>query len=234
MNKNLIAILTYENFHLIPNLINEIKDIPDSDILIIDDGSAVEEMQPENIIDNPNYTLIRKEQPLGYGASFITALEYSRDLNYETIIFTNPENNSAKYDITELIQNINYGYDIVSASRLIDKFSSPEDNPLVEITEQLSENLYNFDNNIEISDPLSGVVAISFNSIKLLELTDYSHAVLLQLWIQAAHFKLTFTEIASNFEGDFGIELSEYDNPLKSMLDVKKKKKYLYPIKPVN
>ena len=226
MNKNLIIIPTYENFHFIPNLINEIKDIPNSSILIIDDGS---QDIPENFVP-----LIRKEQPLGYGASFITGLEYAQDLKYETVIFTNPENNSAKYDITELIQNINYGYDIVSASRLIDKFSSFEDNPLVEITEQLSENLYNFDKNIEISDPLSGTIAISLNSINLLELTDYSHAILLQLWIQAAHFKLTFTEIASGFEGDFGVELSEYENPLKSMLDIFETEKYLYPNKTVN
>ena len=171
MNKNLIVIPTYENFHFIENLIDDLKNIPDSDILIIDDGS---QNIPEYIEDNPNYTLIRKEQPLGYGASFITGLEYSQDLQYETVIFTNPDNNSAKYDINELIEHINYGYDIVSASRLIDKFSSFEDNLLVEITEQLSENLYNFDKTIEISDPLSGIIAISLKSINLLELTDYS------------------------------------------------------------
>ena len=228
MNKNLIVIPTYENFHLIPNLINELKDIPDADILIVDDGS---QDIPENFADVP---LIRKEHPLGYGASFITGLEYAQDLKYKTIIFTNPENNSAKYDITELLQHINYEYDIVSASRIIDKFSSFEDNPLVETTEQLSKSLYNFDKNIEISDPLSGTIAISLNSIKLLELTDYSHAILLQLWIQAAHFKLTFTEIASGFDGDFGIELSEYDNPLKTMLTVLETEKYLYPNKPIN
>jgi len=228
MNKNLIIIPTYENFHFIPNLINEIKDIPNSTILIIDDGS---QDIPENFSDS---LLLRKEQPLGYGASFITGLEYAQDLKYETVIFTNPENNSSKYDITELIQNINYGYDVASASRLIDKFSSPEDDPLVEITKQLSANLHNFDENIEISDPLSGIIAISLNSINLLELTDYSHAILLQLWIQAAHFKLTFAEIASGYDGDFGLELSEYDNPLKSMLDVLETEKYLYPNKPIN
>ena len=228
MNKNLIVIPTYENFHLIPNLINELEDIPDADILIVDDGS---QDMPENFADVP---LIRKEHPLGYGASFITGLEYAQDLKYKIIIFTNPENNSAKYDITELLQHINYEYDIVSASRIIDKFSSFEDNPLVETTEQLSKSLYNFDKNIEISDPLSGTIAISLNSIKLLELTDYSHAILLQLWIQAAHFKLTFTEIASGFDGDFGIELSEYDNPLKTMLTVLETEKYLYPNKPIN
>ena len=228
MTKNLIVIPTYENFHLIPNLINEIQDIPDSNILIIDDGS---QDIPENFTDKP---LIRKEQPLGYGASFIAGLEYAQDLKYETIIFTNPENNSAKYDITELLEHIKYGYDIVTASRIADKFSSSENNTLIEITEELSKNLHNFDKSIEISDPLSGIIAISLNSIELLELTEYSHAILLQLWVQAAHFKLTFTEIASGFEGDFGIELSEYDNPIKTMLTILETEKYLYPNKPIN
>jgi glycosyltransferase involved in cell wall biosynthesis len=230
--KTLLIIPVMNNMTFFTDRIHELKKIENADILIVDDGS--DDGSLDLLGDTDNIVCVQHELPLGYGASFITGYEYGRDMGYDILIYLDPENDNADEDIRQILSNIGYGYELVSCSRILE---NPEAKAFreehVSITEKIASSIRDV-TDLDITDPLSGILAISTQALMNMELTDFTHGLLLQLWIQAAYYKLVSIEIPASSGGSFGRELDFYDDPAGLFLSVIETEKYLYPKETMN
>ena len=235
LEKILLIIPLHNKAEFLVNSLKSFKPEKEMDILIIDDASTDETF--ESIPDDNWVKCIKKEMELGYGALFITGLEYALDMDYEYVIFIDPESDDFSLEIPSILENLKYGYDIVSSSRILESFhyrEIPEN--YIEITRGISERI-NEVTGFDLTDPLSRIKAFRVKALKEMNLTDFSDGILLQLWIQAAHFGLTIHEIPSqsdNIYGVFGTELDEYEDPLGFFLALIETENYLYKKGSVN
>lgn len=225
--KYLLVVPLSEDYGFFDKNFQEIIDLADSDILIIDDGSTAR--TSEIINETDGIACIKHEFPLGFGESFIHGYEYGRDMGYEVLIYLNPRNENPKADIDQMIANLNYGYDVISCSRILENQDAALIEPLdIEMTEVLAGAL-NEAAGLALTDPISGILAVQTKTLQEMELTDDTHGVLLQLWIQAAYLQMTCFEIPSASGESFGTEFQEYEDPLGDLLSVLETEKYLYP-----
>ncbi len=230
-SKLLILIPAYNQGEQIKQNLPLLEEI-NSDILMIDDGSTD---NTYNIIKDLAWIkYIKHEDNLGFGALIITGYEYARDLGYDIIIILNLNNNKFKAEIQELMNTINYGYDIVNSSRILENYNYqaiPQE--FISLTSDLSIQIREI-TGFDITDPLSGILAIRIEALKNMELTEFNHSLLLQLWIQANYFALSIIEIPAQSGIGFGEELTIYDDPLGLFLTLMESEKILYPKKNLN
>ena len=133
-----------------------------------------------------------------------------------------------------MIENLNYGYDLVTCSRVLEnRQAETMNNDALAITETVGDKIAEI-SKIDITDPLSGILAADMKALEPMELTDETHGVLLQLWVQAAYFKLTSMEIPAASGESFGSELNGYEDPLGLFLSILETERYLYPEKTIN
>jgi len=225
-NKNLLIINICNDSKFISESIHTLNKISNADVLIVDDGSTDD---IESIIsENTWLKYIKKEMSIGYGESFVTGCEYARDMGYEIIIILNPENSDFNKNFTNIINEINYGYDIVNSSRILENYEYEMiSKKYIESTEIIAGCL-NEITGYSLTDPLSGNVGLKLKAIENMELTDDTHGILLQLWIQAHYFGLETTEIPSESESNFGQELELYEDYEDMFLAIIETEKYLY------
>ena len=224
-NQKLIIIPAYNQGKLLKKSLDALRNLNTS-LLIIDDGSTDDTY--DIIKDCTWLKYIKHESCHGYGTSFITGYEYARDFNFDCILIMDLNNNLFDKEIKSLMENINYGYDIVSSSRILENFDFQVINKqFIDVTQMLSEQLKAI-TGFDLTDPLSGIKAFRMDALKHMELTDNTHGIFLQLWIQANYFSLTINEIPAQSGNSFGEELALYDDPLGSLLAIIETEKYLY------
>jgi glycosyltransferase involved in cell wall biosynthesis len=197
------------------------------DVLLIDDGSTDNTYA---IIKEQSWIkYIKHELPLGPGSCFITGYEYARDMGYDVIILFDNYNTKYKEEIDRLMENIVYGYDIVSSSRILENYDHDSiQQEKISITADITDTLRGI-TNFDLTDPLSGIKALRVESLKNMELTESTDGIFLQLWIQAHYFGLTIIEIPAQSSNGFGSELTAYDDPLGYLLTLIETENYLYP-----
>lgn len=202
------------------------------DLLVIDDG-----LNPglTNVLEENEWVrCIAHEDRIGFGGVLLSALKYARDFDYDIMLIADPGNSEFHKDISMMMENIKYGYDIVTCSRILENYDHSSFPPhYSEITTDISNALSEITDEI-ITDPLSGIKAFLVKSLENIDLTEFSHAALVQLWVQAAHFGLTFVEIPAASGESFGRELELEEDPLGSFLSVMETELYLYPKRSVN
>ncbi len=227
MNKKiLIAVPLVEDTDNLTSLIEPLINSEYGNILLIDDGTAggAEKIpEPESGIK-----YIGHEKSLGYGAVFLSAYKYAKDLGYEILITVDKSSSDIQKDISQILGNIEYGYDIVSCSRILENYDYEKiDKSAVEITELISEKLKE-ETGLDLTDPFSGIKGYRLSSLESMELTEFSHNLLLQIWIQAAFFSLEIIEIPSAESAGFGSELNFYEDLPGFFFDFINTEKYLY------
>jgi glycosyltransferase involved in cell wall biosynthesis len=229
--KQLIIIPVYNQGKQIKQNLPHLEDIT-NDILMIDDGSTDNTYAIIKELTWIKY--IKHEQNLGIGASIITGCEYARDLGYDIAVIMNLNDNKFKAEIKELMENINYGFDIVNSSRILENYDH-QDIPqeYISLTSDISSQIREI-TGFDITDPLSGILAIRIEALQNMELTEFNHSLLLQLWIQAHYFGLSIIEIPAQTGIGFGEELTLYDNPMDQFFSLMEAEKILYPKKNLN
>lgn len=229
MNKNesLIIVPLTKRHRTLVESISSLELVDFADILIINDG--LEENFTEILQDLKWLKHITHEQDLGFGGCFISGLKYARDFEYSTMIFLDPANKNCNNDIPRIIENLKYGYDIVSCSRILEnydhgKFSGEHKEMTEKIALYLSEVT-----GFNLTDPLSGIIGLKTSSLADMEFTEFSHSLLIQLWIQAAYFTLAAIEIPTSSQNtNFSEELDLYEDPAGYFLSAIESEKYLY------
>lgn len=224
--KILITVPIWNDLSRIKNIIESIDNVENASFLLVDDGSTDETFGV--LKENKNIQFIRHETSLGFGASLISSIEYASNLEYDYLITLDPDSKKITEDINLMIENLKYGFEIVSCSRILENFEIEKiDDSLTTIVQSISVALKNV-TNLDITDPLSGIKAFDIKSLKKMELTEFDHAVLLQMWIQAAFFDFSVIEIPSESDTPFALELEEYEDPEGYLLSVIETEKYLY------
>ncbi len=224
--KILITLPLFNDISRINNIIESIDSVEEASLLFIDDGSTDETFSV--LKENKKIKFIRHETPLGFGASLISAIEYSLNHEYDYLITLDPVSKKIAEDIKSIFENINYGFDIISCSRILENYSLEKiHDSYTAITESIAAALKEV-TSFDITDPLSGIKAYNIKSLKNMELTEFDHAVLIQIWIQAASFDLSVIEIPSESETPFGIELEEYEDAEGYLLSMIETEKYLH------
>lgn len=198
-----------------------------TEILIVDDGTG-STLHESNDIDQ-SIRCVHHELPLGYGGAFITGYTYARDFEFGSMIILDPECEKIENDLPMLIEQLRYGYDIISCSRILENMNFGEiPQPVIEATGEIATRLRMI-TNYDLTDPLSGNKAIKVESLADMELTEFGRGVFLQLWIQAAHFGLNVLELPSETESiNLGREFDDYEDPLGHYLSVIESEEQLY------
>jgi dolichol-phosphate mannosyltransferase len=229
--KKLIIIPVYNQDKLINKNLESLKDLK-NDILLVDDGST--DNTYEIIQEQKWLKYIKHEVSLGIGSAVITGYEYARDLEYDVIIILDLIHQKPGSEISELMSNVNYGYDIVTSSRILENFNYTEIPPeIMDITAVIAAQIKDI-TGMDITDPLSSITAIRIEALKHMELTEFNHGLFLQILIQGQYFGLTIIEIPSQSCNGFGTELTMYDDPLGLFLSLMETEKFLYAKKNLN
>ncbi len=227
MEKNiLISLISNNNLEYIKGAILEIQNFDKVDLLIIDDGSDYDIL--EEISDYKFVKSIIHDEGLGYGACLSSAIVFSRDMDYNYLITLNPEETGFIKDIPNIINNLDYGYDIVTSSRILENSDySKIDDSILTFFDELTDYL-NKITELNLTDPLSEIKGFNISSTRDIDLTVEDHGVLLQLFVQSSYFGYNVIEIPSESGSSFGKELELYDSPLESFVAVIETEKYLY------
>ncbi|HPJ33266.1 MAG TPA: glycosyltransferase [Spirochaetota bacterium] len=226
MKDFLICIISDNNIEFIKKAIPEIQNVDDVDLLIVDDGSEYDII--EEISDYKFAKCIIHEAPLGYGTSIDSAFCFAKDMGYKYLITLDPSTQGMIKDVPLIMNNLKYGYDMVTCSRMLENFNLDKNNrELIEVYEVIAAEL-NSVTGLDITDPLSSNKGYNMESLKEIELTDSGHGALLQLFVQSVYFAGTIIEVPSEAELPLGVELYEYDNPLEEFHAIIETEKYLY------
>ncbi len=224
--KVLIAVPFHNNSDILVKSSEKLKQQDFGDVLIIDDGSASDIYSIIKI--HKSIRFIRHEMSIGPGGSLISAYKFARDNNYDVVVILDPVNLNFMDDIPNMLENMDYGFDVVTCSRILENFDHDR------IAESLQSQVLDLSGvlnqitGFDITDPLSGIIAFHVKAIESMELTEFSHAVYLQIWIQSAYYGLTVIEIPTQSEADFGREFALYEDPIGYFLAVMETEKYLY------
>ncbi|HNX24235.1 MAG TPA: hypothetical protein PKG60_09305 [Spirochaetota bacterium] len=222
----LITIISDNNLEFIKSAILEIQNFDKVDLLIIDDGSEYDIL--EEIKEFKFVKSIIHDEGLGFGACLASAINFARDLEYKYLITLNPEETGFVKDIPNIINDLDYGYDIVTCSRILENSDySKIDENIIKFFDELTDYL-NKVTELNLTDPLSLNKGYNISATKDMDLTAEDHGILLQLFVQSSYFGYNVIEIPSEADSLFGEELNLYDNPLETFIAIIETEKYLY------
>lgn len=192
MPQSVIALPVYNQEVAVLNRLDHLANLLDDEttILVVDDGSNDSLDSELQITDSVHY--LKHEKPLGYGGAVMSALEYTAAHKGQYCIFLDITNDGFREALETLEKGIADGNDIVNCSRfeqedLTEDYASLHPGHIV--TAYLRDTT-----GFPFTDFFSPFRAIRMAAISDCILEEFDEAVLIQLWVQAAHFKLKCTE----------------------------------------
>jgi len=234
MSKHLIIIPVYNRVSVILDAIAGIDESigNQTDILVVDDGS--EDGTPDRIQTSDHIRLLIHEASLGYGAALANGLNLARDLGYEYAVTLDIASQRCQFAFTPIIMALNEGNDIVTCSRMseMDRGTVSEDYSAIDTGNMVADTL-NSTTGFSLIDPFSPYKGYRLKILEFLNIEEYDEAAILQVWIQAAHYRLRVKEIYSADIGTGYIHEGEYlENDVDHYLSFIKAERFLYPVEP--
>ena len=232
MNKTLIMIISDNNLESINKAILEVENMENADMLIIDEASDYDIIEELN--EFQSVKCIVHDLPLGYGSSLAEAINYAQNFEYNYLITAQYRSENFRNNIDIIQKNLEYGYDIVTCSRLLENYNHEKiDEPTINILENIADSL-NITTGLDITDPLSPDKGLNIKNMANINITDEGQGALLQLLIQGAHFAYSIFEIPS--EDDLVLSNNDFDNeaPLEIFLSIIETEKFLYNKRSIN
>ena len=227
MNKKfLVVIISNNNIEYIKNAVLAIQNFDAADILIIDEASDY------NVLDElkefHSVKILLHDENLGYGACVASIFSYARDLGYPYLITLDAEDPKFIKDLPNIIDNLKYGYDVVTCSRFLENYDYTKVDDNVRIFfERLTEYLNDI-TGYNLTDPLSENKGYNIESTKDIDITLDDYGVLLQIFIQSSYFGYNIIEIPSESSSLFVKKLDIENNPLEDFMAIIETEKYLY------
>lgn len=164
--KTLLIIPAYNEEKNIENTIKKLLALnnPDIDYIIINDGSTDNTLA---ILDNNNFNYLTLPINLGIGGAVQTGYKYALYNNYDIAIqFDGDGQHNVEY-ISQLIQQVEAGNDLVIGSRFLDNLTGFKSTKTRRIGIKLLSNLIKLCTGKKITDPTSGFRACNRKIIEL-------------------------------------------------------------------
>jgi len=122
MPKTLVAIATYNEIENLPHLVEAIRqNLPDVDILVIDDNSpdGTGKWCLERKSNDPNFDCIIRSGKLGLGTAVLAAMEYAIKNKYEFLINMDADFSHPPEKLPELLAAMTPETDVAIGSRYV-------------------------------------------------------------------------------------------------------------------
>lgn len=164
--KKLLIIPAYNEEKNIENTIKKLLALnnPDIDYIIINDGSTDNTLA---ILDNNNFNYLTLPINLGIGGAVQTGYKYALYNNYDIAIqFDGDGQHNVEY-ISQLIQQVEAGNDLVIGSRFLDNLTGFKSTKTRRVGIKLLSNLIKLCTGKRITDPTSGFRACNRKIIEL-------------------------------------------------------------------
>lgn len=119
MKKTLVFTATYNESENIASLCNQILNlVSDCDMLVVDDNSpdGTGRLLDELAKNNPHLKVIHRPGKLGLGSAHEEAMEYAKNLHYESLVTMDADFSHDPNDIPRLLKALD-GHDFVTGSR---------------------------------------------------------------------------------------------------------------------
>jgi glycosyltransferase involved in cell wall biosynthesis len=230
--KKLVALPFYNKKSIILSSLSKLYKYLDKDteVLLIDDGST--DGSQEVTVNEPAIRYIKHDKSLGYGGCFISALHYGFENKMDLLYFLDfPYDEFHKAFL--LMSQFKENYDILNTSRIDDTKKTQfnkDDYQNLYLSNQISSKINSL-TKFNLNDIFSPFKAIRLDTIKQMTLEEFDEAIIIQLYIQAAHFKLQVKEFFCN---DICIEVfdenNSFENDTEYYLNFIEGEKIIYPI----
>lgn len=221
MSDVLVAIVVRNNEEMLRKKLDSIVDCPYAHVmpLIIDDGS---DDQSPSIVSDANIHFVMHEEPLGYGGALMSGFAYAKDYSLGALLMLPLE---AFIDWRTISGYLNYMQqaDIITGNRFATQ-SHVENKQYKELVDY-----FNTQTGLYIMDPFSPVKGISMTHVDMFEITEFSEAALVQILIQASHFRLKIKEFDCVYPESSLLSHLEYINSLSGLKDFISGELHLYP-----
>ena len=216
-NTWLAALPVYNEVNYVDPILDKVAQYAD-DVLVVDDGST--DGTSEVLARRDDVHVIRHPVNRGYGAALMTAFQHTVDQGYAGLVTLDCDGQHQPKRIPEFV-NAAGDADIVSGSRYLKVFEGddapPEERLFINrrITHELNRRL-----GLQLTDAFCGFKAYRTTALRQLAITDTGYAMPLQLWVQAAHAKLSIQEMAVpliylDLERSFGGALDQSETRLQ-------------------
>jgi glycosyltransferase involved in cell wall biosynthesis len=166
---------------------------PDADMLVVDDGST--DGSSEIIKREAGVIVISHRENQGYGQSLIDGFSYAIENSYEAVVTIDCDEQHEPRQIPDFLDALRDA-DIVSGSRYLDPSSGGDPAPpdRRRVNEEISATVRAI-TGYPITDAFCGFKAYRGDALRLMRLTEPSYGMPLQVWVQAAHYRLRIKEL---------------------------------------
>ena len=177
--------------HVTPVLDEVLRYSPE--VLVVDDGST--DGTSDLLARRSDVLRIKHEKNRGYGAALRSAFDYALAHEYEILVTIDCDGQHSPKRIPLFVEAA-AAADIVSGSRYLEEVAGdglpPADRRRInlQITAELNERL-----GLNLTDAFCGFKAYRARALAKLDVKDPGYAMPLELWVQAAHAKLSIVEL---------------------------------------
>jgi len=221
MSDVLVAIVVRNNEDILRSKLDTICNCPYAHVmpLVIDDGS---DDQSPSIVSDVDIHFVMHEEPLGYGGALMSAFTYAKDYSLGSLFLVPLE---AFIDWNTISGYLSFfkDADIISGNRFTAQ-PNIEKKQYKEMVQYLNQQI-----GLHINDPFSPVKGISMKHADLFEITEFSDAALVQILIQAAHFRLKIKEFDCVYPEQGLVSHVEYIALMPGLKDFITGELHLYP-----
>ena len=164
-----------------------------TDVLVVDDGS--DDGTSELLARRDGIYLVRHPENLGYGAALQTAFQFAIVHHYDVLVTIDCDGQHEPQRIAEFVAASTEA-DIVSGSRYLRRHAAQWHAPAnrrqinMQITEEINRRL-----GLALTDAFCGFKAYRVQSLAQLDLSEAGYGMPLELWVQAAHRRLSIREM---------------------------------------
>ncbi|AXH11259.1 glycosyltransferase family 2 protein [Halarcobacter bivalviorum] len=160
MNSFIIVVPTYNNFHTIQDVVNDILSY-DYKVIVVDDGSSTE--LTKILKESPNLTIVRHKSNMGKGQAIISGAKKARELGFTHIVTMDGDGQHLASQVNKLISACSND-EIIIGSRNFDISNVPNSS---KFGRWFSNFWASWDTGYEIKDSLSGFRLYPLSIIEL-------------------------------------------------------------------